>query len=105
MARSVVHRVSRNDLVQATARQLGVPVKEAAPMVLAFINQLSACLADGKSVTLSHDGLGRFDVVESPARRVSSPQDSNQWIDIPQHQRIVFHPSQDLKFKLKEGNK
>ena len=86
------HRVGRQQLVQETARRLGIPRRLTNQVITTFIDQLSLTLSDGHSVTLSHDGLGRFDVVETPERKLRNPQ-NQEWLVVPRHKRVVFCPS------------
>ena len=98
------HRVGRQQLVQETARRLGIPRRLTNQVITTFIDQLSLTLSDGHSVTLSHDGLGRFDVVETPERKLRNPQ-NQEWLVVPRHKRVVFRPSEYLKSTVKEGER
>lgn len=100
--RTYVQRLNRQDLVRQTSQAVQLPVEQTDQVVDAFLNVLTHVLSSGRSVTLSREGLGRFDVVHQDARRVMNPR-TRQLMEIPSRYRVRFRASEALKNQLKEG--
>ncbi|MDR3037726.1 MAG: HU family DNA-binding protein [Candidatus Adiutrix sp.] len=89
--------MTRRGLVDRLRARLGLSAREAGEILDAFLEVLTAHLAEGGAVTLS--GLGRFDTRLSPPRPGRNPATGRQAL-VPARRRPVFTLSPALRKRL-----
>lgn len=93
--------MNKQDLVYATKNALkgeAVTLKTVAATIDAFCDVAAAELLGGGEVPLP--GIGKFKVKVCQARKGRDPR-TGKTIDIPEHRKVVFSASQNLKTSLK----
>lgn len=110
MSRQKLKRVGRNQLIREVTDDLGISPddREATTQIqrgiISFLNRLTDHLENGDSVSLSRDGLGRFDVVSTKAREGRNIV-TGERIPIPEGLRVKFIPVTGLRTRLKSKGK
>jgi nucleoid DNA-binding protein len=84
----------KKELIAAAAEATGYTEKETEDIVNGAIAQITEAIQAGDTVDLHP--LGRFLPVVEPEHAGTDPS-THEAIQIPEHTRILFHPSQVLK--------
>ncbi len=92
--------MNKGDLVDAVARELGVPKVAASRSVEAVINALIEGVAEHDKVAIS--GFGTFKKKHRKERTGRNPA-TKEPIHIPAHKTMGFTPSQALKSRMEPG--
>lgn len=91
-----IKRVGRTQLIRETSQKTGLPEDEVTDVIECFLKSMANHLRQAESVSLSHDGLGRFDIVEAKARKGRNLQTGEPLV-IPAKQRVKFVPVAGLQ--------
>lgn len=86
--------LTKADLIQIVVDSVGLNKREAAEMVEAFFEEISAALEAGNDVKLS--GFGGFQLRTKPERPGRNPK-TGEGALIAARRVVTFHPSQKLK--------
>lgn len=89
-----IKSLSRRELVDAIAWEIGITQAKAAPVVHATIEKIAAALASRRRVELR--GLGSFEVIEKRARWTTDPNTGRD-LRAQAKYTVRFRPSKDLK--------
>lgn len=91
--------LTKADLADLLADQVGINKREAKDMVEAFFEEVRTALEAGNSVKLS--GFGNFEVREKSERPGRNPK-TGEAIPIRARRVVTFHASQKLKDRVDE---
>jgi len=89
-----IRSLTKRELVDAIAWEVGITQAKASPVVHATIEKIADALARRRRVELR--GLGVFEVVERRGRWTTNPNDQND-LRIPARYTVRFKPSKVLK--------
>lgn len=89
--------LTKADLIQLVVDNVGLNKREAAEMVEAFFEEISAALEAGDDVKLS--GFGGFQLRTKPERPGRNPK-TGEGAVIAARRVVTFHPSQKLKIAV-----
>lgn len=90
---------TKEDIVQAIARKLVLPINITDAVVTAFMNEISESLINGETVQLRRFGV--FEPKELAAKAIASPQTGSR-LELPKRKSAKFKPSTTLR-RLIEG--
>ena len=91
--------ITKADLATLLHENLGVNKREAAEMVMAFFEEISADLQKGETVKLS--GFGVFCLRDKNSRPGRNPK-TGEMIPVSARRVVMFHPSHILKALVHE---
>jgi DNA-binding protein HU-beta len=86
--------MNKMQLIEAVAKELGVAVPQAARNVDAVLDAIVRAVVNGESVGVT--GLGTFETVSHPARKVRNPQTGGS-VALAARTRPRFRPGQNFK--------
>jgi len=86
--------VTRQEIAEEIRRELGIPIYLARKMVNFLVDELILRLNKGEKIKIS--GFGTFEVKHQKGRKGRNLK-NGEIVEIPPHERIVFHPSKKLK--------
>lgn len=87
--------MTKQDLVNSTAKAAGVTKKAAAEMLDAIIESITSSLKKGENVTIT--GFGTFRVSNRAARTGVNPRNPSEKIKIPAMKLPAFKAGKSLK--------
>ncbi len=90
--------MNKNELVESVAEQTGLPKKDGARLVAAFIEAITEALERGEKVQIA--GFGTFEVRERAAREGRNPQ-TGEAIKIAASKAPAFKAGKALKEMIK----
>lgn len=91
--------VNKDELIESMAMAAGLSKKDAEAALVAFTDQITKSLTEGKRVTLT--GFGTFSVSERAPREGVNPQNPSQKIQIPAVKVPKFKAGKTLKDAVK----
>lgn len=87
----------KREIVDRLSEKLEMTKQDVTPFVDAVLESISDSLAARGQITIS--GFGRFEVVDTPARRQNLP--GGGWCNVPAKKRVKFRPSPKLEEEMK----
>jgi DNA-binding protein HU-beta len=91
--------VTKQEFVDRVAEKAGLPRRDAAKAVDAFIDSITETLKSGDSVSFT--GFGKFGTAQRAARQGVNPRNPEQKVDIPAATVPKFTAGSGLKQALK----
>ncbi|WP_136799120.1 MULTISPECIES: integration host factor subunit alpha [Desulfosediminicola] len=89
--------LTRKDLAEAIANQLGYPQSSCAEIVDSFLDTMKDALLTGETIKLVH--FGTFTVRDKAPRRGRNPR-TGESITIKKRQTVSFRPSKKLREQI-----
>ncbi len=89
--------LTRKDLAEAVAGQLGYPQSSCADIVDSFLDTMKNALLDGENIKLVH--YGTFTIRDKAPRRGRNPR-TGESITIKERQTVNFRPSKKLREQI-----
>jgi DNA-binding protein HU-beta len=93
--------VTKQDFVAEVARRSGLPARDAAKAVDAFLDTVTDTLKGGGDVTFT--GFGKFQTQHRAARTGVNPRNPTQKVQIPAARVPKFSAGSGLKAAVKGG--
>lgn len=94
-----VSNLTRKELTETLANQLGYPLSNCAQIVDSFLNNMKQTLLSGEPIKLVH--FGTFTVRDKAPRKGRNPR-TGETITIAKRQTIGFRPSKKLRALVNE---
>lgn len=91
--------INKDALIEMVAQAAGISKKDSEAAVMAFVDEVTKALTEGKRVTLT--GFGTFSVSERAPREGVNPQNPSQKIQIPAVKVPKFKAGKTLKDAVK----
>ena len=89
--------LTRKDLAEAIANQLGYPQSSCSDIVDSFLDTMKQALLDGETIKLVH--FGTFTIRDKSPRRGRNPR-TGESITIKERQTVSFRPSKKLREQI-----
>ena len=86
--------MTRSDLVDAVAKDVGLPKTKASEAVQVVVGKINDALSSGERVDVR--GLGVFVTTERAAHKGRNPS-TGETIDVPATRVVKFRPARELK--------